>query len=383
MKIAMLVLNDMTADARVDREARSLAAIGHRIDVFALRRPDLPEREDVGPYVIHRVADFTRAGLRKPLSKLRERRVRERSIAAHAAAVSPDVVHCHDTNTLGIGVSVARQLGVPYVYDAHELYPDSLTQRRFQGSAPVQMYLRSQERQLVPGAAAVITVSDGLSRVLHERYGVAPVLVANCPPLRPPADRTALKRELGLPPESLVVLYQGGLLPGRAIDELVDAMAQVPDAYLVVQGSGEYESAMRSRVAERGVDARTIFMGQVPHERLFELTCGADVGTIFLDGVTLNHQLAWTNRMFMYMMAGIPTAATDLPGASGVLLPAGAGLVAPAGDAEAMADILRKLVSDPERRARMGAAGRAAAESEYNWASQERRLLDVYERLGV
>lgn len=379
----MLVMNDMTADARVDREARSLAGAGHSVEVLALRGRHLPACEDAGPYTVHRVADFTHSTLREPVAKLRERRARERAIGAHALSMAPDVVHCHDTNTLGIGTAVAQRLGIPYVYDAHELYPDSLMQRPFQGSAPVQAYLRHQERRLVPGAAAVITVSDGLSRVLCERYGVAPVVVANCPETRQIADRGMLKQELGLPRSSIVVLYQGGLQLGRAIDELVDAMARVPGAYLVVQGSGEYESAMRSRVAERGMDARTIFMGQVPHERLFELTCGADIGTVFLEGVTLNHQLAWTNRMFMYMMAGIPTAATDLPGASGVLLPAGAGLVAPAGDVSVIADVLGRLAGDREMRQRLGAAARAAAEHEYNWGVQEHRLLGVYEGLGA
>ncbi|MDZ4166721.1 MAG: glycosyltransferase, partial [Coriobacteriia bacterium] len=170
---------------------------------------------------------------------------------------------------------------------------------------------------------------------------------------------------------------------GRAIDELVDAVARVPSIHLVVQGRGEYEQPMRRRVVECGIGDRVTFMGQVPHERLFALTCGADVGTVFLDGVTLNHRIAWTNRMFMYMMAGIPTAASDLPGASAVLLPEGAGLVAPPGDVAAMADVLARLAADPALRERLGLAGRAAAEREYNWGVQEQRLLGVYERLGV
>ena len=382
-RITMLVMNEMRGDARVMREARSLALVGHEVEVFALRHPGLPDVEDGGAFTIRRVADFTVASLRQPVRKLRERRAREDALRAAVLGSAPDVVHCHDTNTLGIGASAARTLGVPYIYDAHELYPDSLTQRPFQGSAPVQAYLRAVERRSVPGAAAVITVCDGASAVLHERYGVEPVVVANCPDCVPIADRGLLKRSLGLAPESIVALYQGGLQRGRAIDELVDAVALVPSTHLVVQGSGEYEDPMRRRIDERGIGDRVTFMGQVPHERLFDLTCGADLGTVFLDGVTLNHRIAWTNRMFMYMMAGIPTAATDLPGASGVLLPEGAGLVAPPGDVTAMAEILGRLSTDSALRERLGSAGRSAAEREYNWGVQEQRLLGVYERLGA
>lgn len=382
MKIAMLVLNDMRNDARVSREARTLALAGHSVEVLALRSSSAEGIESRDGYTIRRVADATTASLRQPLRKYRQRRTREAGMRAAAIAGAPDTIHCHDTNTLGIGASAARALGIPYVYDAHELYPDSLMQRPFQRSALVQGYLRRLERRLVPGAAAVITVSDGLAEVLRERYGVDPVVVTNSPELKPVADRSLLKRELGLAPDTVVALYQGGVMIGRAVDELVDAVARVPGLHLVVQGTGEYEPAMRARVADRGIEGRVTFMGHVPYERLFDLTCGADIGTVFLDGVTLNHKLAWTNRMFVYLMAGIPIAATDLPGAAAVIGPSEAGLLAPPGDVDAMTDVLVRLASDPELRDRMGERGRRLAEERFNWQHEEQKLLAVYERVS-
>lgn len=377
----MLVLNDMRDDARVIREARSLAAVGHDVRVLALRSPDLPDIEERDGFTVRRVADFTRASLRQPVRKLRERRTRERAMGAAVADSAPDLVHCHDTNTLDIGAPAARALGVPYVYDAHELYPDSLMQRPFQRSWAVQRYLRAAERRLIPGAAAVITVSDGHARVLRERYGVQPIIVANCPVLQAVADRTLLKRTLGLSPETVVVLYQGAILPGRAVDELVDAVTRVQGVHLVVQGSGDYEPAMRNRVEQRGIVDRVTFMGHLPHERLFLLTCGADIGTLFLDGITLNHKLTWPNRLFMFLMAGIAVAATDLPGSAAVLQPSGAGLLVAPGDVGAMAAALDKLASQPQLRAEMGERGRRLAEERFNWAHEEQKLLGVYARI--
>lgn len=378
----MLVLNDMRNDARVVREARTLVGAGHSVEVLALRSPEAPDVETRDGFTIKRVADVTRASLRQPLLKYRERRARENSMRAAAIARAPDVIHCHDTNTLGIGAAAARALGVPYVYDAHELYPDSLMQRPFQRTPLVQGYLRSLERHVVPSAAAVITVSDGLAEVLRERFGVEPVVVSNSPDLKPVADRSLLKRELGLDRDTVVALYQGGIMIGRAVDELVDAIANVPGLHLVVQGTGDYEPGTRARVADRGIEERVTFMGQVPYERLFELTCGADIGTVFLDGITLNHKLAWTNRMFMYLMAGIPIAATDLPGAAAVIGPSEAGLLAAPGDVDAMADVLARLASDSDLRQQMGARGRKLAEDRFNWQHEEQKLLGVYESLA-
>ncbi|MDZ4179380.1 MAG: glycosyltransferase, partial [Coriobacteriia bacterium] len=206
-RITMLVLNDMRDDARVIREARSLAGAGHLVEVLALRNPELSDTEQRDGFTIRRVGEFTQATLGQPVRKLHERLARARAIRAAVLDSAPDIVHCHDTNTLDIGAPAARVLGVPYVYDAHELYPDSLIQRPFQRSWVVQRYLRAAERRLIPGATAVITVCDGAASVLRERYGVEPVIVANCPDLQPVADRSQLKRSLGLAPGTPVVLY--------------------------------------------------------------------------------------------------------------------------------------------------------------------------------
>ncbi|MDZ4178933.1 MAG: glycosyltransferase family 4 protein [Coriobacteriia bacterium] len=381
MRIAQIRLNEMTSDARVARSASALGQAGHEVVVFALRMPGLPDVERRDGYRVERVADFTTAGLRQPMSKFRERVTRERLLRDAVLGWSPDVVHCNDTNTLGIGANAALELGVPYVYEAHELYPDSLMQRPFQRTWPVQTYLRSVERRYIPGAAAVITVGDVLADVLAQRYGVSAEVVASTPDLMPVADRTLLRRTLGIPEDRVIVLYQGGIMIGRAVDELVEAVARVPELTLVVQGTGDYEPQMRARVRSCDVEDRVIFMGQVPHEDLFELTCGADIGTIFLDGVTLNHQLAWPNRLFMYFMAGIAVAATDLPGMAGLLEPSNAGLLARAGDVDSMASVLSRLAGDPGLRSEMGASGRRLAEDRFNWEHERRKLLAIYETI--
>lgn len=374
----MVVLNDMSNDARVDREARSLAGVGHDVQVFALRSSETRPTEPRDGYVVHRVADFTTATLERPLAKLGQRVQRTKVLRRSILAQSPDVVHCHDSDALAIAAPVAFKMGAKCIYDAHELFPDSLEQQPFRRSALVQSYYKTAEARLVPKCHGVIAVSNLLADELRRRFGVDPVVVANCIEKRPLEDRSTLKRVLGIPETSVVALYQGGLLLGRAIDELVDAVALVPEILLVVQGTGPYEGAMKKRVVDRGVSDRVFFMGQVPFHQLFELTCGADIGTVFLDGLTRNHQLAWTNRMFMYMMAGIPIAATDLPGAANVLLPSGAGLLAPAGDVLGMAEVLAKLARDPTLRIRMGARARELAEKVFNWQEQEKGLLDLY-----
>lgn len=55
--------------------------------------------------------------------------------------------------------------------------------------------------------------------------------------------------------------------------------------------------------------------------------------------------------------------------------------IVPAGDAEALTAALRALLDDPDRRARMGAAARARARSEFSWETVARATARIYEHV--
>jgi glycosyltransferase involved in cell wall biosynthesis len=381
MRVVMLVLNDMTSDARVSREAASLGAAGHDVTVLALRSADTEDTETRDGYHVRRVADQSTARVADLARKFGQQRGRDEALRSMAVKLRPDVVHAHDTNTLRAGAMAAGQLGAALVYDAHELYPDSLQQQSFQRAWPVQEWWRGVERRLVPRANAVLTVCDGLRNVLRERYGVEATVVANAPELRSVADRGLLRRALGVDDARPIVLYQGGLYRGRALEPLVEAMVLVDGARLVVQGDGGQRVSMEAHVKKRGIGDRVHFMGQVTQSELFSYTCGADIGTCFLDGVTLNHRLAWPNRLFMYFMAGIPSVVTDLPGMASLVDGHDVGLKTAPGDVASMASALSRLVADAELRAAMGARARRLAEERFNWGRESAKLVAVYGRI--
>ena len=78
-----------------------------------------------------------------------------------------DAVHAHDRNTLELAASEARRRDVPYVYDSHELWSG----RRLPGRPSPLADERATRREtaLARGAAAVLTVSDGIAEVLSGR----------------------------------------------------------------------------------------------------------------------------------------------------------------------------------------------------------------------
>ena len=383
IRVAMIVLHDMAWDRRVDREARALAAAGYDVAVFCLESTDKPAVEKRGGYTIRRVATSATAPWSKPLRKARAFSRRERQLLSAIVAYGPAVVHCHDLPTLRTGIRAGRQTGARVVFDDHELYPDSLMQRKFQRSFPVQRYWRSIEAKYVPQADAVITVSPGIARILRERHHVEPLVLLNVPEeLLPPCTTSRLREELDIPEDVPVVLYQGLLLEaGRSLRELVEAMTRVPRAILVVQGTGAGLQEMAALVESSGLSDRVRFMGWVPTEELYSYTCGATVGTVFLDGVELSHQHSLPNRLFLYFMAGVPTVVSDLPDMADLVDLERVGVKAAPRDPVAMADAINWLIEHPDERRQMAERARAISEMRYNWTIQSQGLLDLYVEL--
>lgn len=378
----MLVMNDMSFDQRVHREASALGDAGHDVTVVCLRGGDLPASESRGSYAVIRVADATTATWKNPLGKANQARRRTAALAEAVVMLRPDVVHAHDTDTLPAASRSARMAGAKLLYDAHELFPD-----QFIGSAagtigPARLWWRAVERRLIPRVDAVITVSPGLARMLEARYGVRVTVVRNVPALMPRVKSTRLREELGVGSTKPLVLYQGLLLPERGLVSLVEAMALVPDAVLVVQGTGPEEHAMRTAAERAGLIDKVRFTGWVAPEDTYEYASGADIGVVIYEAATLNNLLAGPNKLFVYMMAGLPIAARDFPAFREIVVSEQIGDVFAHATAESIASTLNRMLAERDALARAGERARAVAESTYNWDREKHILIDAYRTLG-
>jgi glycosyltransferase involved in cell wall biosynthesis len=403
MKVTMLVRNACVRDARVLREAASLAAAGHDLTVVAMLEPGLPREERRDGFTIVRVepvAPWLRRLARRPAipastdagaqpRPAREQRpplgrrsallyaIRDRLVTAQitrAALAHPaEVVHAHDLNTLEAGVVAAKRHGARLVYDAHELYPElsGLTERE-------RRRWRAVEARLIGRADAVITVSDSLADELVKRYAIArPTIVRNVPdrPARPP-DRAASPLTRYREGDEMLVLYSGGISPNRGLEALADAVGHAQGWRLVMMGWGRLHDELRAR------EPRIIFHDAVAPEDLIATAAGADVGVIPYVPVGLNNALSLPNKLFEYIHARLAIVASDLVELRRYLNETGAGVTVPPGDPQAIADALNRLAADRPRREAMQKAAQAASDAA-DWSIEAAALTDLYQITAV
>lgn len=399
----MFVYNRCTTDARVLKEARTLAAAGHGVRVIAVLDETTEPREERDGFRIVRIDRnplhyrLLRA-LRTSVGILRRNlpfaavlaplvpmivALRRLLLVPHkplmfldyywrayrlVRADPPEALHAHDLNTLPVAVALARRLRLPLTYDAHELYPEisTLSPRE----ATVWRFL---ERRLAKRADRVLTVCDSIAAELERRYDVArPIVLLNCP------DGTAKPPSRSANGGEPIVLYQGGFAPHRGLPALVRSAHGLERGTIVLMGWGRLEEELRELIAREGLESRVTIAAPVPQSEVVASAAGAAVGVIPYEPVGLNNTFTTPNKLFDYMAAGLPVAASRLPELTRFVEGGEMGLTFPPGDPVALAAVLNEMLADPQRYRQMRERAREAARL-YTWERESSKLLSLYD----
>lgn len=293
-----------------------------------------------------------------------------------------DVFHAHDLNTLLPAAAAARRSGRPLVYDSHELYPD------VSGLSRKERFIwRRLEPRLIRRATHVITVCESIAGELVERYRVAPpTILLNCPPAATLTEHPAtnlLRARAGLTEaDGPLVLYQGGFAPGRGIDALIDASVYLDRCTLVLMGWGPIEDDLARQIDRLGMQGKVRIVAPVSRAELLAHTAGADVGVIPYQPVGLNNYYTTPNKLFEYIAAGLPIAASAVPELERFLGNHGVGLTFDPYDPRAIASTINRMLSDAELLAQMRASAKDAA-TVLNWEHEQTKLVRLYQELSA
>ncbi len=222
------------------------------------------------------------------------------------------------------------------------------------------------------GHADAITVA---SRFLERRFGGVLVPHVRDTDAWDPArfDGAAARARLGVG-EAKVVMFLGTPRGHKGVDDLVEAMAGIPAARLVIVGA-EPDHPMSRRWAERpGVIVR----GPVPFDEVPRYLAAADVVAVPQRATsdTLGQVPA---KLFDAMALARPVVSTSVSMIPEIL--EGCGLVVPPDDPPALAGAIRRLVEHPDQAAQLGARARARCDERYSFRSARAALFPLIDAL--
>ena len=280
-----------------------------------------------------------------------------RRVLEEVRRVQPDVVHAQGHFFIGRAViRAAKELGIPVVATNHFM-PDNLT---FYLGLPAGTEERVtdlawRDFARVFDRADVVTAPTPFAANLAEEKGVGgPVLPVSCgmdlSRFSPDNDGDAFRQRYGIP-ERPTFMYVGRLDAEKRVDELIRALPLVResvDAQLVVVGNGHEKAGLMRLAEERGVGEYVIFAGFVPDEELPGAYAATDVfcnaGVAELQSIVTLEAMATGKPVIGANARALPHLVHD--GENGHLFEPG--------DVDALGSRLAELLSDGDKRARMG-----------------------------
>jgi glycosyltransferase involved in cell wall biosynthesis len=355
------------------REARTLVNAGYRVTLIAVHNHD-------------EVKDGVRIRA-LPNMRRRKRPLMWRKLVQMAVETGADVYHIHDPELLLITPWLRRRTGKPTIYDIHEANADFIAVKDYLPGwvrQPLAALVRWLEPRLARRESGLIFADDAIAGTFESFTGPKITL------FNYPGAELIQQGETGGQPYAErppVVLYLGGLERNRGSALMIDAFARVrreiPAARLLIVGHfqpAELEQEVYDQAERYGIVSAVTVAGRVPFDQIGDYLHRARVGWVTWQAYPKNQKNIPT-KLFEYMAFGLPVVSSDLPSVRPFLEQGYHGYLVPAGDPEAHAAVICRLLQNPEEALQMGQAGRQMINKSFNWARMESLLLALYENV--
>jgi glycosyltransferase involved in cell wall biosynthesis len=397
-RIAYIVSNPCTTDARVIKIARAAVAAGHEVHMFATLGPGTSSYQQVAGITYHRLewrpSEIMRrksaplallsklnrslaAGLIKCLMPFGKYRMFSEVFAPYVAALRPDIIHAHDLICLPAAYDAAKVCGARLVYDAHELEvhrnpPLPFFQKRF---------VSYTEGKYGRRADAVITVGRMVGEVLGAHLGRKDINVIYNSPIIEPCLRN-VRSDLGVDSETPVLLYVGKVTAGRGVGEFLAILPKLRGVLFATVGPCDDKIRMLlERQADRvGVSARFRILPSVPFEQVVDYIKGADLGIISVEPVSLSYQYCMPNKLFEMSFANVPIISNELDEIREYLEENGNGELTDFDDKTTLLYIIERMLSRKET-LKLDERRMLELAAKYSWDAQAAKLGAIYQSL--
>jgi len=313
-----------------------------------------------------------------------------RAARGQVVEAAPDLIHANSIRAGLVMAAATVGLAVPVIWHLHDLLP------RHPFSTAIRLFalLSDRNRMLAVSQAVAAKFQGRLLRLARRRVPIAVLRNAVASERFAPdmAAARAFRDELRLTPnqteinstthQPYIIAAVGMLTPRKGQLELIRAFAQVvkqlPQAVLVIAGAPlfnrdeEYQQKLIATARELGLSDRVRFLG--PRRDVAAIYQAADV-------LVVN---SWAEPFALVVLEGLASGAalvaTAVGGTPEMIEHGEQGWLVPPGDQAALAAAIVKLLTEPELRTRLAAAGRARAQRQFSLEQYLRELEEFYAR---
>lgn len=283
-----------------------------------------------------------------------------------------DVYHFHEALLLPIFMYMKRH-GKRVIYDVHEDYPPPSFSRKFGkllGGLLAGVF-GAYEEYCMKRADYVIAATQHIEQRCRK---ITPTvrLVANYPLLRGYNSNVTSfeKREK-------IVCYTGGLAEINGTFNMIKAMEQIHGTLYL---AGDLSNNLRNELIKYSGWNKVKELGYISQDEVQNVLGKSRVGLVIYMPSS-GTVAALPNKMFEYMEAGLPIVVSNFPLWKEIVEKNQCGICVTPDNLSEIANAVNQILEDPGLAEKMGENGKKIVNEKYNWLIEEKKLLEVYEKL--
>jgi glycosyltransferase involved in cell wall biosynthesis len=298
-------------------------------------------------------------------------------LVSAAKRVKAELYIAHLVSALPAAGIAARLQRALYAFDAEDFHLGDVPDVP---SYELERWItRSIEARYLPGCAYITAASPGIAEAYERAYGIArPTTVLNVFPLAD-APKTSTHKGLAQPGPSIYWFSQT-IGPHRGLECAVRAIGRArsrPHLYLRGTPARDFLNHLRLLASEAGAADRLHVLAPAPPPEMARLAAPYDLGLAGELGHTPNRRIALTNKLFTYLLAGLPIVASTIP--AHICFAAATSNVVwlyEIDNAEELAARLDKLFENPSILAAARQSAFALGQTRYNWDMEKAVFLN-------
>lgn len=365
------------AETRILKETRSLLNLGlvDRVILLGIHEGELADKEEHWPGIeIRRL----RLKLKNSSNKwIRYFSFFEFLIRAyrHVGKQKVNVINVHSIHVLLIGVWLKQKMHCKLVYDTHEL------ETEVTGSTGVLRFLSKKlECYCMRYIDELIVVSNSIASWYKDAYDFPHITAIYNVPMRPNnvllrMAPGGLRAYIGVSLDTTLFIYQGLLTQARGVDDILEAFCGIKDeCHVVFMGSGPLKDIILQAAKEYH---NVHYHPQVPPDQVLKFTMEADAGIHIIKNTCLNHYFCLPNKIFEYLMSGIPFIVSDFPEMANVVADTGGGWICKP-DSKGLREIISHITREEISQKRASIQKNL---HKYGWHLEELKYIPIYKRL--
>lgn len=304
-----------------------LIKLGHEVIIFTTTDPNAPDYEEG----IIRMPSV-------PFVSFKDRRIVVRGMwDAYMIAkyFELDLIHTHTEFGAGfLGKVVGKRLHIPVVHTYHTMYEDYLHYIA-RGKVVRPSHVKIYSRIFANHTTGVVCPSERVIRTLKGYGVVSPMRVIPTgiktkkfeSTINTPTEIAQLRSSLGMFEDDIFLLSLSRVSYEKNIQALVQKMPDIlqakPNVYLVIVGKGPYEEELKQLAFDKGVREKTIFVGEVPNDRVALYYQAADYfvctstsesqGLTYLEALASGTQLVVEGNDYLDQLIDDPSLGLTFP----------------------------------------------------------------------